>query len=781
MFLSSCRTAIWICALTFFQPTVGLTQTQAIGQGKLWLAPKPDVPSKPRSANFRAGSIQNQAVTTNTWYSSLVYNQWSGVLHAHPLSFKATENGLEMGVPHKERGPINQLKNWARATQDAAVVIHRHRADITVSASAFQAQDARLSQVGDWNATIEMARGTDALHTTILHGSPYAYFRLNRGAARIVLGENAELIEVAETDKIPTGKVVRILRIRGQHYAIYAPEGSRFEMSSDQQLNLHLASGTGFFSIAALPNLQPDTLGLVLRHAFAFVENTRVEWRYDEARSEVITTYNTVTRAMDAGESEPLVGLYLHQQKALSKGIPMLEQSLPSIRGPIRWLIGSRFETRLAFHGLLPYWPRVTESPIDEEIRALLVGDRRRASGLFSKQGNGTYWTGKGLGAAAQLMAIAEQVGDAETASEIETLIKRRFAMWFSGSTPSYFAFDRSVGTIVGYPDEYGSVEALNDHHFHYGYWIMTAAHLARRDPQWASPGQMGGMVDLLVRDIATMERGRADFPFLRNFDPYEGHSWAGGDGEFFGHGNNQESSSEAINAWAGIALWGSQTGNKALRDLGIYLYVTETSSLMQYWFDADDQVLDKGFGKPLASMVFGGAYAYSTWWTEEPRQITGINWLPITPASSYLAQLPQHKVRGMLAFADVARKDFDRSGQSDGTSSDIWQDIFASVLALSDPTAGLARWQPRGSVELGETRTHTLHWLRALQEMGPPDLSIRADSPHYGVFRQAGGTRTYVAYNPGDDPRLVRFSDGASLEVPPRQLAKLKRTAGSP
>ena len=76
----------------------------------------------------------------------------------------------------------------------------------------------------------------------------------------------------------------------------------------------------------------------------------------------------------------------------------------------------------------------------------------------------------------------------------------------------------------------------------------MAAAHLARRDPKWASRGQMGGIVDLLIRDIATMELGRADFPFLRNFDPYEGHSWAGGDGEFFGHDNNQESSSEAIN-----------------------------------------------------------------------------------------------------------------------------------------------------------------------------------------------------------------------------------------
>jgi len=759
-----------------FLSAVSFAQTQEVGQGRIWLAPKADAAVRPKPAEFRAGAMVERAVTTNTWYSSLAYGRWSGVLHAHPLSFQATENGLEMGVPSKELGPISKLKDWAGPTKDTAVVLHRHRADLTVSPVEFQPQDARLASAGDWNVGIEMAQGADALRATILHGSPYAYFRISHGSVRIRTGGPAKAVSGPPGPEGPAAKVIQILEVAGQHYAVYAPPGSRFEWRNDRECILHLASTADYFAIAALPDLQDSTHRLLAKHAFAFVENTRTEWRYDEAKSEVVTTYKTIAKAMDGGESEPLVGLYLHQQKVLSHPDSMLPQSLPSIRGPIRWRAGAQFETRLAFHGLLPVWPRVSEPAADEQIRSLLVGDRRRAPGLFSKMGTGTYWTGKGLGAASQLMGIAEQIGDTEAATELETLIKRRFATWFSGTAPSHFALDKKIGTVIGYPEEYGSIAALNDHHFHYGYWIMAAAHLARRDPQWASPGQMGGMVDLLVRDIATMERGRADFPFLRNFDPYEGHSWAGGDGEFFGHGNNQESSSEAINAWAGIALWGSQTGNKALRDLGIYLYATEVSSLMQYWFDADDRVLDKEYGKPLASMVFGGAYAYSTWWTEEPRQITGINWLPITPASSYLAQLPPHKVLDTVAFADQARKDYDRSGQSDGTSSDIWQDIVASVLALSDPAAALARWLPRGSVELGETRTHTLHWLKALKEMGPPDLSVRADTPHYGVFRQVGGARTYVAYNPNNEVRTVRFSDGTSLEVPQRQIAKLTR-----
>ena len=131
---------------------------------------------------------------------------------------------------------------------------------------------------------------------------------------------------------------------------------------------------------------------------------------------------------------------------------------------------------------------------------------------------------------------------------------------------------------MLAYPEEYFSIEQMNDHHFHYGYWIRAMAEIALRDPAWAAKERWGGMVDLLVADIATPQRGRKDFPFLRNFDVYEGHSWASGNG-MNPWGNNQESSSEAVNAWAGLILWGEVTGNARLRDLGVFLYAMEARS----------------------------------------------------------------------------------------------------------------------------------------------------------------------------------------------------------
>ena len=105
--------------------------------------------------------------------------------------------------------------------------------------------------------------------------------------------------------------------------------------------------------------------------------------------------------------------------------------------------------------------------------------------------------------------------------------------------------------------------------------FVGAAAELARQEPEWAKQAQWGGMVNLLIRDCANPERSDPLFPFLRNFDIYEGHTWADGKGDF-ADGNNNESSSEAMNAWTGMILWGELTGDKKLRDTGIYLYVTE-------------------------------------------------------------------------------------------------------------------------------------------------------------------------------------------------------------
>ncbi|MCX7009394.1 MAG: glycosyl hydrolase, partial [Kiritimatiellaeota bacterium] len=164
----------------------------------------------------------------------------------------------------------------------------------------------------------------------------------------------------------------------------------------------------------------------------------------------------------------------------------------------------------------------------------------------------------------------------------------------------------------------------------------------ARRDPAWATDVRWGGMVKLLIRDIASADRADPLFPFLRNFDVYAGHTWASGSAKF-ADGNNNESSSEAANAWYGLILFGEATGDKALRDLGAWLFTTEVAAINAYWFDVTGQLHPKTYPASVVTMIWGGKGANATWFSGAPEMVHGINWLPVTAASLYLGRYPDY------------------------------------------------------------------------------------------------------------------------------------------
>ena len=249
------------------------------------------------------------------------------------------------------------------------------------------------------------------------------------------------------------------------------------------------------------------------------------------------------------------------------------------------------------------------------------------------------YWTGKALGSIAQLILVSEQLGQDDRAQALEEMLKARMEKWFRGEG-GFISGSTRMWDLVGYPEEYFSASGMNDHHFHYGYWLMAAAHIAKRDPDWLSPEQWGKMVDLIAKDIATSERGRDDFPFIRNFDPYEGHSWARGNSDFYGHGNDQESSSEAINAWAALAFLGEFLGNKPMRDLGVYLYVTEIASVLNYWFDVHEIVFDQSIRSQSLAWSLG-VVVVTALGGQRSQQIHGINLLPMSASYTSLRFRP--------------------------------------------------------------------------------------------------------------------------------------------
>ena len=129
-------------------------------------------------AEFVTGEAAGKAAPTNQWYSSVMFQRWSQPLHAHPMTYRATEQGFELGLPSKRHADV-----------DGSIELsYPHVPAIVVSPLGFTPKDARLSKFSDWLAQVSMAAGADeALTATVLHGSPFSYYELSKGDVRFRL------------------------------------------------------------------------------------------------------------------------------------------------------------------------------------------------------------------------------------------------------------------------------------------------------------------------------------------------------------------------------------------------------------------------------------------------------------------------------------------------------------------------------------------------------------------------------------------------------------------
>ena len=142
----------------------------------------------------------------------------------------------------------------------------------------------------------------------------------------------------------------------------------------------------------------------------------------------------------------------------------------------------------MTYHGILPELPAVATSAGAD--RATLINYLSQvADDPAGEQKPDTYWAGKGLGRSARIAEIADLVGETATRDKALTAMKKTLENWLtasSGETDHLFYYDQNWGTLIGYDASYGSDQELNDHHFHYGYFIAAAATVAKFDPNWA-------------------------------------------------------------------------------------------------------------------------------------------------------------------------------------------------------------------------------------------------------------------------------------------------------
>ena len=716
----------------------------------------------PGAVDVQATIYKTSAVgkmQTNDWWSSTAWMQYSERQYPHPLAVQNQANGLRIHYP----GPGITANSacvcaWMPAEAEG-------NSDFVIGHSATSNfADTRVESFNDWFVTNISASGASTLRVTYGHGSPYVFAEYGGGTPRI-------LFPAAPTIwSGNAGTPVLGVTINGRHYALFGSTGSTWTGIGTATLTNN-PSGRNYFSVAVLPDNSTATLAKFQQYAYAFVTGTQVSWSYDRPTSDVVTNYTYSTTAKEGTQTGTLFALYPHQWKNTTRAL--LAFSYASVRGTMRVAEGTSFSTRMRYHGVLPALPdRGTYN------RTTLANYVNEAEAQGYSGGPDTYWYGKQLGKLASLAPIADQVGDLTAAAKFRNDMKAGLEGWFKASdaqgalqSSQVFYYNSNWGTLFGYPDSFGSVSELNDHHFHYGYFIKAAAEIARVDKTWASDANWGAMVKLLIRDFASPNRSDSLFPFLRNFDVYAGHTWASGHGRF-GDGNNNESSSEAMNAWTGVILFAEAIGDTALRDLGIYLYTTEMNAVNEYWFDVTGQNHHPNFTRATASMIWGGkTVGDGVWWTANPEEVHGINWLPFQSGSLYLTQYPAYTNQNYQALVS----------ENGGSNWDVWPDLIWMYRAIFDPLDAINQMNTGIAsipIEAGNSRANLYHWIHNLNALGTTDRTVTANHPLYAVLNKQG-TRTYIAYNMTNAPITVSFSDGAVVTVPANSFNTGNGTGG--
>ena len=597
---------------------------------------------------------------TNRWFSGLVFGDQPQPVFPLPLSFGLTGNGFAFGQPKV----VTSAKNIAGGYLPA------------VSADV----GAKTTKVSGYDALSVTLESTDAAgkvlgHTVIAQGSPFVSYT---AAAAGTLRTGTPFTPHGDLSTADVGGVTYALTSTGK------VDGGAVSLAKGQVATFFAVPDGGSADKLAALAKNPVTGGSL---------------EYAVAKDDVSTSLTYQTAGGDTA-----FATMPHQRSGLAKGTACDLGSYPSVYGTMTLCSGSTLSWTSP---LTEPTAQLDLSGVSGDDRKVLVDQVTRDAANLPAFPADTYFGGKALYRAAMIYRLATQLGLDGPAAEVKTKLTEVLDQWTDpagcAERKSFcFVYDAKTHGMVGLTASFGSDE-FNDHHFHYGYFLFAAGVLAADDPSLAT--KYAPVMNLLAADLAS-SASNGKFPDQRVFDAYAGHSWASGTSPF-ADGNNQESSSEAVTAWTGLAEWAKASGNTALQTEAVWLLSAEAASGRAYWtdFDTSDPVYS-GFEHKIMPLNWGGKRDYATWFSAEPAALLGILVIPMSPASGYLGGDPER------ISANVAEA---TGGMFDQKFGDYLL-MYSGLAGADAQKAALAKAEKLDAqwIDDGNSRSYLLAWLMA-------------------------------------------------------------------
>lgn len=609
------------------------------------------LPKKSASTAYLNRLANGVIPPTNSWISGLALQEKPLAVYPMPLSFQALDTGFQIGLP--------------KVTSDSKTIIGAHTDDIDVQIQS--ATNFQLSRFDKVSATLlYKQQNSDLGKLTLAQGSPYVFYRAIHDST-LKIGNTTDGVMKDNT---------YTYKKDGRSFIIAAHDSTKLAVNgAEVTATIPSKSLVTFY---ALPDGANDNLAQTSGN-----ELTSVSVTNETQGNNSITKFNYTT-----DNDQPTMLSVLPYES--SDGGSTVAVKYQSIYGDMVTRKGNQFSTTVP---LITASNELRLNKLSNDEAQQVINNLKKDSQNVSISDQDSYYAGKKLARIATLLDISEQLNQKDiSTSLIQTLKKELTARLGS----NYFYYDTGIKGVAAQTAAFGS-EDFNDHHFHYGYFIYAASILGKYDSGFVDTYK--NEVNLLVADIASYETYKA-FPVERNYDPYSGHSWAAGLSPFQ-DGNNQESSSEAVNAWNGVTLWAGLIKNKTLQQAGQWMLSNEMATAAKAWRNVDtSESYLSNYKNPVASLNFGGKRTYGTFFSDESNAKLGIQLLPMSPV---METVKSDDIKAKLAAQDKPNDYNVALG-----------DYLIMYLALTDKASAQSALNKQSDefIDDGNSRTYIQAWI---------------------------------------------------------------------
>ncbi|RAL40794.1 hypothetical protein DM860_008492 [Cuscuta australis] len=674
----------------------------------------------PDPSRFFAAHLLSKPLPTNSFFQNFVLKNGDQPEYIHPYLVKSSQSSLSLCYPSQFRNP--------------AFVYQIFNSDLTISALNNADPNAAhvVSSFSDLSLTLDLPSSN--LRFFLVRGSPFLTCEVNR----IVPISISTIHAILECSPNETQTKYTIKLNNNQTWLLYA--SSPINLSHDLST---ITSGhfLGVFRIALLPDsdpiCEPVLDGFSSCYPIAgdavFSKPFCLEYKWEKRGwgDLLMLAHPLHLRLLsDAGCRFTILDVFKYS----------------SIDGDLVGIVGDSWLLKcdpisVTWHSI----KGINEESHGEVIAALNADVLALDSAKI--QTSSSYFYGKLIARAARLALIAEEVSHFDAIPTIRSFLKAAIEPWLDGTfNANGFLYDSKWGGLVtrqGLTDtgaDFG-FGIFNDHHYHIGYFVYAIAVLSKIDSAWGR--KYKGQAYSLVADFMNLSR-HSNYTRLRCFDLWKLHSWAGGLTEF-ADGRNQESTSEAINAYYSAALMGLAYGDTHLVAVGSTLSAFEIQSAQTWWHIREDNNLypevfsreNRVVGVLWATKRDSGLWFAPAEWKECR---LGIQLLPLLPISEVLFSDAKF-VKQLVEWTLPALA---REGVGEG-----WKGFVYALEGVYDKVGALEKVRGLRGYDDGNSLTNLLWWVHSRDDDGVDegDDGRRGSRLFVETVMHSLGTCVYVVH----------------------------------